>query len=230
MVFRKDRLLWVIFAVLAGSTAVTGREIVWLFLLGGLTAYIFTAMPITKPWRAAAIVPVFGMAVAVRSKVLELLFFFTKAGAFVFGSGLAIIPFLYSGVVEQRHWLTDGRFLDAVAIAMITPGPVVITSGFIGYLVAGTWGALAAAAGVFVPVYLVVVFVSPYFSRIAKNPQARAFLQGVTAAATGALAGSVYILGCRAVHDWPTISIAAVTLLVTIRLESLNRSSSRSRR
>src|SRR5206468_9188878 len=102
---------------------------------------------------------------------------------------------------------------------MITPGPVVITSGFIGYLVAGTWGAIAAAAGVFVPVYLVVIFVSPYFSRIAKNPQARASLQGVTAAATGALAGSVYILGRRAVHDWPTALIAAVTLLVIIRFK-----------
>jgi len=170
MVFRKDRLLWVIFAVLAGSTAVTGREIVGLFLLGGLTAYIFTAMPITKPWRAAAVVPVFGMAVAVRSKVLELLFFFTKAGAFVFGSGLAIIPFLYSGVVEQRHWLTDGRFLDAVAIAMITPGPVVITSGFIGYLVAGTWGALAAAAGVFVPVYLGCSLRQPVLQQNCQEP------------------------------------------------------------
>jgi len=105
----------------------------------------------------------------VRGKVPELLWFFTKAGAFVFGSGLAIVPFLYGGVVEQHHWLTDRQFLDAVAVAMITPGPVVITSGFIGYLVAGPWGAMAAAAGVFVPVYLVVLFVSPYFARIARN-------------------------------------------------------------
>jgi len=125
--------------------------------------------------------------------VLELLLFFTKAGAFV--CGLAIVPFLYGGVVEQHHWLTDRQFLDAVAVAMITPGPVVITAGFIGYLVAGPWGAMAAAAGVFIPVYLVVLFVSPFFGKIAKNQQACAALQGVTAAATGAIAGAVYILG-----------------------------------
>jgi chromate transporter len=153
----------------------------------------------------------------VRGKVPELLWFFTKAGAFVFGSGLAIVPFLYGGVVEQHHWLTDRQFLDAVAVAMITPGPVVITSGFIGYLVAGPWGAMAAAAGVFVPVYLVVLFVSPYFARIARNPQARAALEGVTAAATGAIAGAVYILGRRAVHDWPTAVIAVAALLITLR-------------
>jgi chromate transporter len=218
MVLRKDRLLWVIFAVLAISTAVTGREIVWLFLLGGLAAYRIKAMPRAWPQRSALLVPLLGTAVAARGNLLELLFFFTKAGAFVFGSGLAIIPFLYGGVVEQRHWLTDRQFLDAVAVAMITPGPVVITSGFIGYLVAGPWGAMAAA-GVFVPVYLVVIFVSPYFGRIAKNPQARAVLQGVTAAATGALAGSVYVLGRRAVHDWPTMVIAAVTLIVIARFK-----------
>jgi chromate transport protein ChrA len=96
---------------------------------------------------------------------------------------------------------------------MITPGPVVITAGFIGYLVAGPWGAMAAAAGVFIPVYLVVLFVSPFFGKIAKNPQARAALQGVTAAATGAIAGAVYILGRRAIHDWATVVIAAVALV-----------------
>jgi chromate transporter len=147
--------------------------------------------------------------------VLELLLFFTKAGAFV--CGLAIVPFLYGGVVEQHHWLTDRQFLDAVAVAMITPGPVVITAGFIGYLVAGRWGAMAAAAGVFIPVYLVVLFVSPFFGKIAKNSQARAGLQGVTAAATGAIAGAVYILGRHAIHDGATVLIAAVALGITLR-------------
>jgi chromate transporter len=217
MVLRNDRLLWSIFVVLGVSTAVTGREIVWLFLLGGVVAYLAKARPLKVQPQAGLLVPLLVAGSAARGKLLELLLFFTKAGAFVFGSGLAIVPFLYGGVVEQHHWLTDRQFLDAVAVAMITPGPVVITSGFIGYLVAGPWGALAAAAGVFVPVYLVVLFVSPFFGRIAKNPQARAALQGVTAAATGAIAGAVYILGRRAIHDWATMLIAAVALGITLR-------------
>ena len=139
MVLRKDRVLWSIFAVLALSTAITGRELVWLFLLGGLVAYLAKAMPRVTQLQAGMLIPVLATGTLVRSKILELLLFFTKAGAFVFGSGLAIVPFLYGGVVEQHHWLTDRQFLDAVAVAMITPGPVVITSGFVGYLVAGPW-------------------------------------------------------------------------------------------
>jgi chromate transporter len=218
MVLGKDRLKWAIFAVLALSTAITGREIIWLFLLGGAVAYFAKAARMRAPQpQVTALVALSGAGIAVRGKVPELFWFFTKAGAFVFGSGLAIVPFLYGGVVEQHHWLTDRQFLDAVAVAMITPGPVVITSGFIGYLVAGPWGAMAAAAGVFVPVYLVVLFVSPYFARIARNPQARAALEGVTAGATGAIAGAVYILGRRAVHDLPTALIAIAALLITLR-------------
>jgi chromate transporter len=217
MVLRKEGVLWAIFIVLAVSTAITGREIVWLFLLGGAVSYLAKALPRVSPSRAAFVAPLLAAGVAVHSKPLELLLFFTKAGAFVFGSGLAIVPFLYGGVVQQHHWLTDRQFLDAVAVAMITPGPVVITSGFIGYLVAGPWGALAAAAGVFVPVYLVVLFVSPFFNRIARNSQARAALEGVTAAATGAIAGAVYVLGRRAIHDPTTIVIATVALLIIVR-------------
>jgi chromate transporter len=217
MVLGKDRVLWAIFMVLALSTALTGRELVWLFLLAGVVAYVIKVRPRAASVQAGCL-SIFTIAgLTLRNKVLELLFFFTKAGAFVFGSGLAIVPFLYGGVVEQHHWLTDRQFLDAVAVAMITPGPVVITSGFIGYLVAGPWGAIAATAGVFVPVYLVVVFVSPYFGKIAKNHQARAVLQGVTAAATGAIAGAVWVLGRRAIHDWTTLLIAAIALVITIR-------------
>ena len=215
MVLRQDRVLWAIFAVLAVSTAVTGREVIWLFLLGGLVAYLAKAKLRTATVQAQLLAPLLGTSVVVPGKVWELLLFFTKAGAFVFGSGLAIVPFLYGGVVQQHHWLTDRQFLDAVAVAMITPGPIVITAGFIGYLVAGTWGAMAAAAGVFVPVYLVVLFVSPFFKKIAANSQARAALQGVTAAATGAIAGAVYVLGRRAIHDWATVLIAVAALLIT---------------
>lgn len=218
MVLGKDSLKWAIFAVLAFSTAITAREVIWLFLLGGVVAYLGKSLKARAPHsQVSALMLLSTAGIAARGKVVELLWFFTKAGAFVFGSGLAIVPFLYGGVVQQHHWLTDRQFLDAVAVAMITPGPVVITSGFIGYLVAGPWGAIAAAAGVFVPVYLVVLFVSPYFKRIARNPQARAALEGVTAAATGAIAGAVYVLGRRAIHDWPTVLVASVALLIIFR-------------
>jgi chromate transporter len=217
MVLGKDSIKWAIFLVLAVSTAVTGRELVWLFLLGGVVGYLAKAARAPQLQAGMFFVVLAGAGTAVRGKIAELLWFFTKAGAFVFGSGLAIVPFLYGGVVEQHHWLTDRQFLDAVAVAMITPGPVVITAGFIGYLVAGPWGAMAAAAGVFIPVYLVVLFISPYFAKIARNPQARAALQGVTAAATGAIAGAVYVLGRRAIHDWTTALIAVVALLITLR-------------
>jgi chromate transporter len=140
--------------------------------------------------------------------------YFAEAGAFVFGSGLAIVPFLYGGVVGEFQWLTERQFLDAVAIAMITPGPVVITVSFIGYLVAGPLGACLAALGVFLPCYLFVVIPARYFRQVAKNPQVKAFVDGVTAAATGAIAGAGCVLGRRALTDWTTASIAALTLLL----------------
>ena len=136
---------------------------------------------------------------------------------FVFGSGLAIVPFLHGGVVQDHHWLTETQFLDAVAVAMITPGPVVITVAFIGYLVSGMMGASAAALGVFLPVYLFVVIVGPLYRRFSKNEQIRAFVQGVTAAATGAIAGAVVVLGKHSIHDYWTAGIAVTTFLILIK-------------
>jgi len=149
--------------------------------------------------------------------LLQIFAYFAKAGLFVFGSGLAVVPFLYGGVVQGHHWLTDQQFVDAVAVAMITPGPVVITVSFIGYLVAGVGGATAAALGIFLPVYLVVVFLAPSYKRWAKNPQLNAFVRGVTAAATGAIAGAVVVLARRSVYDLSTILICAVSLGVLLR-------------
>jgi len=136
---------------------------------------------------------------------------------FVFGSGLAVVPFLYGGVVQGHHWLTDHQFVDAVAVAMITPGPVVITVAFIGFIVAGVPGATAAALGIFLPVYLVVVLLAPSYKRWAKNPQLNAFVRGVTAAATGAIAGAVIVLARRSIYDLPTLAIAIVSLAVLFR-------------
>jgi len=146
----------------------------------------------------------------------KILTYFAGASLFVFGSGLAIVPFLYGGVVRQFHWLTERQFIDAVAVSMITPGPVVITVAFIGYLVSGLAGAILAAVGVFLPVYLITVLLAPHFHRVAKNRQVKAFVDGVTAAATGAIAGAAVILGRRALTDGPTILIALVTLALLL--------------
>ena len=158
--------------------------------------------------------------VATSSTLLKLFLFFAEAGAFVFGSGLAIVPFLHGGVVDEHHWLTEQQFLDAVAVAMITPGPVVITVAFIGYLVAGPLGASAAALGVFLPCYLFVVIPAPYFRRIADNRRIKAFVDGVTAAATGAIAGAAFVLGRRAIVDVPTASLAVATFVLITRSRS----------
>jgi chromate transporter len=145
-----------------------------------------------------------------------LLWFFAEAGAFVFGSGLAVVPFLRQGVVERFGWLDERQFLDAVAVAMITPGPVVITAGFIGYLVAGPAGASVAAVGVFLPPFLLVLLLAPYYRRFARNRQVKAFVRGVTAAAAGAIAGAAFILGRQAVADLPAALIALSALAVLL--------------
>jgi chromate transporter len=214
----KDKLLWAIFAALAVSTAWTSREIIWLFLLGGVVALLVKAMPRQAASAASLFFPpgafsIFGPS----STLIQIFLYFAKAGMFVFGSGLAVVPFLYGGVVQGHHWLTDHQFVDAVAVAMITPGPVVITVAFIGYLVAGVKGATAAALGIFLPVYLVVILLAPSYKRWAKNPQLNAFVRGVTAAATGAIAGAVVVLARRSVYDWPTVLICAVSLAVLFR-------------
>jgi chromate transporter len=213
----RDKLLWAIFTVLAISTAWTSREIIWLFLLGGVLALIVKAplrrVPQTSAVPALLAIPAIGNS----RELVEIFVFFAKAGLFVFGSGLAVVPFLYGGVVNSHHWLNEHQFVDAVAVAMITPGPVVITVAFIGYLVAGTLGAIAAALGIFLPVYLVVILCAPSYKRWAKNPQLDAFVKGVTAAATGAIAGAVVVLARRSVVDVPTVLICLVSLLILFR-------------
>jgi chromate transporter len=217
LTLRNDVLLWAIFAVLAISTAWTSQEKIWLVLLGGVITLLVKAWPKDLRASSAANLLLAGLALPASGPLWEIFGFFARAGMFVFGSGLAIIPFLYGGVVEGHHWLTDHQFVDAVAVAMITPGPVVITVAFIGYLVAGVGGATAAALGVFLPVYLVVIVLAPSYKRWAKNPQINAFVRGVTAAATGAIAGSVVVLARRSVYDIPTTLIGALSLGVLMK-------------
>jgi len=213
----KDKLLWGTFTVLAVSTAWSSQEIIWLFLLGGVISVLVKAYPMRMQTRS--VIPLlftFGT-FGVNGTLTEIFLYFAKAGMFVFGSGLAVVPFLYGGVVQGHHWLTDHQFVDAVAVAMITPGPVVITVAFIGFIVGGVPGATAAALGIFLPVYLVVVLLAPSYKRWAKNPQLNAFVRGVTAAATGAIAGAVIVLARRSIYDVPTLAIAIVSLAVLFR-------------
>jgi chromate transporter len=211
----KDRVQWVIFAVMATVTAWTESESVTLFVLSGLVAMVALAPPAWLKRSAPAC-----LAVAVTPELLaQIAWFFTKAGAFVFGSGLAIVPFLYGGVVREHGWLSDQQFLDAVAVAMLTPGPIVITVAFIGYLVAAFPGAVAAAVGVFSPVYLFVVVPFPWFDRLSANPRVNGFVAGVTAAASGTIAGACVVLARRAIVDVPTLVIGATALVIAWRFK-----------
>jgi chromate transporter len=215
----RGKLLWGIFAVLGAVTYVTEEEILWLILLAGLITWFVKAPPRWSGPVANTLPPLVVQlqVIPVESKLWQIAWFFTKAGAFVFGSGLAIVPFLYGGVVKEYHWLNEQQFLDAVAVAMITPGPVVITVGFIGYLVNGISGAVVAALATFVPCYLFTIIPAPYFKKYGKLPGIKAFVDGVTAAAIGAIAGAVLVLGSRSLVDLPTVLTAVATALIMMK-------------
>ena len=227
----KDWLLWAIYLIAGGVTIVTESEIVWIFLIAGLLVWLVRAPPKNVLGKGStpgmvALAAQLPNAASVASVVdWPLLFqigvFFAEAGAFVFGSGLAIVPFLYGGVVNEHHWLNERQFIDAVAVAMITPGPVVITVGFIGYLIAGLSGAVVAALGTFLPCYLFTIIPAPYFRKHGKKPAIVAFVDGVTAAAIGTITGAVVVLGKRSITDIPTIAICLVTLLLLWKVKKL---------
>jgi chromate transporter len=223
MALGRDPLLWGLFAVSAVVTAVTESEIVWLFLGSGVVAMAARGFRPGPRAGALAVAPawlVTGLhGAADQGTLADILWFFTKAGAFVFGSGLAIVPFLYRGVVHDHQWLNEQQFRDAVAVAMVTPGPVVITAGFIGYLAGGTLGSLLAAIGTFLPPYLVVVLAA----RPLRNPKPwlKVFVAGVTASATGAIAGAAFVLGRRAIVDAATVTIAVLCFVGMPRLKKL---------
>jgi chromate transporter len=229
---KRDPLLWGIFLLLTVVTVWAQAELAEFFIFTGLLVLIFKAWPGWKRgslmalscvalgllvWLLEAWLSQAGTATDSSDVLAQILLFFTKAGAFVFGSGLAIIPFLQQGVVQQFGWLNEHQFLDAVAVAMITPGPVVITVAFIGFLVAGLAGAIMASIGIFLPVYIFTIVPAPWFKRHRDNPQLKAFVDGATAAATGAITGAVIVLAARAITDLPTVIIALVSLGVLWR-------------
>ena len=201
-----DWLLGVLAGAVAVATVVTGREPVLLIIAAGLITWVVRAPP--RWLTSLATLREAGSALL----LLQLAGFFVYAGTFVFGSGLAIVPFLRSGLVVQRHWLTEAQFLDAVAVALITPGPVVITAGFVGYLVSGLAGAVAAVAGTFLPCFVITVALAPHVARYGRSRVLGTIASGVTAGAMGALAGAVVLIGRQAVHDVPTALIAGAAL------------------
>jgi chromate transporter len=219
--FKTNWLLWLFFLAAAALTFITEQENIVVFIAAGVL-YMFVKAPpkISSNKLANAFVLLqIGFWDFEVSTLQKIAIFFTKAGAFVFGSGLAIVPFLHSGVVVENHWLTEQQFLDAVAVAMITPGPVVITVGFIGYLVAGFPGACVAALATFLPCWLFTVIPAPYFNKIAKNKPVKAFVDGITAAVVGALVGAVIVIAKRSITDIPTatIAIAAIFTLLYVK-------------
>jgi chromate transporter len=225
----RDKLLWTIYLLLAAVTVITESEIAWLFLAAGIVVWLWRVPP--KAWfgkgplaaLAQAQLPMSAAAASTMdwSLLTQIGIFFAKAGAFVFGSGLAIVPFLYGGVVTDTHWLTEKQFVDAVAVAMITPGPVVITVGFIGYLIAGLPGACVASLGTFLPCYLFTIIPAPYFKKYGKLPGIIAFVDGVTAAAIGAITGAVIVLAKRSLFDIPTVLLAIATVLLLLKFKKL---------
>jgi chromate transporter len=229
---RRDPLLWVIFGALAMVTVWAQAELAEFFVLAGFVVLFARARGNRRQMITAGLGGLLVLGIIWLTErwfvsltlggehvPLQILAFFTKAGAFVFGSGLSIVPFLQQGVVQQFGWLNEHQFLDAVAVAMITPGPVVITVVFIGYLVAGLLGATMAAIGIFLPVYLFTIIPAPWFRRNRDNAQLKAFVQGATAAATGALSGAVIVLAYRAVYDVPTAAVALASLAVLWRFK-----------
>ncbi|GAC1341166.1 MAG: chromate transporter [Candidatus Dormibacteria bacterium] len=221
----RDIRLWTISAIVGIATAATGSEVALLIVGAGLAMLVWDAPPDWMPWRKAAsalglplkAAPLASLAGSSTLFVLGL--FFLKAGAFIFGSGLAIVPFLRQGVVVDHHWLTEHQFLDAVAVGLITPGPVVITAAFIGYVVAGLPGAIVSAIAIFTPIYLGVVIPGRWFIRHRHDRSVRAFVRGATAGAAGAIAGATLILGRGVIIDLPTVLIAVVSLAYLRRLK-----------
>jgi chromate transporter len=221
--FRQNWLLWLFYIIAIITTIITQSEEALLFVAAGVI-YLFVKAPPRSPNTASANIFLLGIGGFWQfesNTLTKIAWYFTKAGAFVFGSGLAIVPFLHAGVVAENHWLTEQQFVDAVAVAMITPGPVVITVAFIGYLVAGFPGASVAAIATFLPCYLFTILPAPYFKKIAKNRSIKAFVDGITAAVIGALVGAVFVIAGRNITDIPTFVIAAATLLLLIYVKKI---------
>ncbi len=226
---KRDPVLWAVAAIVCAATVIAGAEIAWLFLAAGLFGALYYGGGLPRLGvRLASVLPlpllasVGGFAwTGADVSLTTMALFFIEAGAFTFGSGLAIIPFLHHGLVDSHHWLTERQFTDAVAMGLISPGPVVIMATFAGYLAYGVVGALVATGAVFLPVYLFVVAPGRLFRRYEKHPRLQGFVKGATAAAAGAIAGAAIVIAGQTIHGWlaPLIAAAALALLLQKRLK-----------
>ncbi len=224
----EDWLQWVIAAVCLAVTVAVEAEVALLFIVSGVVGILYYGS-LFSGWRSPSL-PLFAavpLAVPVTQDSLgsilgKLLVFFLKAGSLTFGSGLVIVPFLEKGLVQQTGWLDERQFLIAVAMGMLSPGPVVITATFVGYLVAGFWGSLVSTVGIFLPSFLMILIVAPILTRHRKNPNVKGFVKGAYAAAIGTILGACILLGKIAIGDWLTALVALVSLVVLVRWKVSN--------
>ncbi len=216
-----DIVQWLIAAGCLAVTVALRAEIALLFAVSGLVGILYYA--VLRHWRSmplqllAAIPPIAGGQNHSASTLAQLLTFFLKAGSLTFGSGLVIVPFLEKGLVQQTGWLDERRFLIAVAIGMLSPGPVVITATFVGYLVAGFWGSLVSTVGIFFPSFLLILIVAPVLIRHRANPYVQGFVKGAYAAAIGTIFGAAVLLSRIAIGDLLTLLVALGSLAALAR-------------
>src|SRR5438874_7129691 len=222
----EDALQWAIAAVCLVVTVVLQAEVALLFIGAGIVGilYYVNLFKRTPPALSVTVAPVLAqLAPTASSSILgKLLLFFLKAGSLTFGSGLVIVPFLEQGLVQQFGWLDQRQFLVAVAIGMISPGPVVITATFVGYLVAGFWGSLVSTIGIFFPSFILVLVAAPLLARHRANPNVQGFVKGAYAAAIGTILGACLLLGKIAIGDWLTALIGVVSLAILFRWKVSN--------
>jgi chromate transporter len=219
----EDWLQWCIAGVCFLVTIVLQAEVALLFIAAGMLGVLYYGTLWRQPPKPTAFLVAVPMAPVANSAILsKLLLFFLKAGALTFGSGLVIVPFLQQGVVQEHGWLGEREFLIAVAIGMISPGPVVITATFVGYLVAGFWGAVAATIGIFLPSFLLILIAAPILRRHRSNKNVQGFVKGAYAAAIGTILGASILLGRIAIGDWLTILLGVMSLVVLFRWKISN--------
>lgn len=224
----EDWIQWVIAAICFVVTIVLQAEVALLFIGAGIVGILyygnfFRRSP-TSTLQSIVAVPILAQLAPVPtgSTLAKLLLFFLKAGSLTFGSGLVIVPFLEQGLVRQYNWLDQRQFLIAVAIGMISPGPVVITATFVGYLVAGFWGSLISTVGIFFPSFILVLVAAPLLARHRGDPNVQGFVKGAYAAAIGTILGACVLLGKIAIGDWLTALIGVASLAVLFRWKVSN--------